>query len=38
MPYFAFALSYPLWLMIQFKKIWTGEWAPEGVKTPKTPE
>lgn len=38
MPYFAFALSYPLWLMIQFKKIMDGSWAPEGVNPDKTPK
>lgn len=38
MPYFAFALSLPLWYMIQIKKIMEGKWAPEGVKTEKSPE
>lgn len=30
MPYFAFALAFPMWWMIQLQKIATGEWKPQG--------
>lgn len=38
MPYFAFAIAYPLWLHQQMVKFWTELMKGEGVKTEKTPE
>lgn len=38
MPYFAFAIAYPLWLHQQMVKFWAELMKGEGVKTEKTPE
>lgn len=38
MPYFAFAISYPLWLTQQMQKFWWELLRGEGVNLNKTPE
>lgn len=38
MPYFAFAIAYPLWLTQQMQKFWVDLLRGEGVKTPKASE
>lgn len=38
MPYFAFAIAYPLWLHQQMTKFWVDLMRGEGVKTEKAPE
>lgn len=38
MPYFAFAISLPLFYAQQMQKFWVDLLRGEGVKTPKTPE